>query len=373
MPSRFDSRTVLLAAVSGLFLTALSLAADKPPTIKPLPWDQAAAAKYLDYREAWWQGWPPAQRDNGTTCVSCHTVLPYALARPALRKSLGEEPSDTERMLFNNVQTRVELWSKVAPYYKDAQSGHGKAVQSRATESVLNAFILASYDARHGRMRAITRRAFDAAWALQLRDGPNQGAWNWQVFRLAPWESSESQYQGATFMALALGMEPDDYKDSRAISDHVRFLRSYLTYEYGHQPMLNQIVVLWASANLTDLLTPKQCDALIAQIRAKQQSDGGWSLSSLGSWRRSDHTPLPTTSDGYATGVVVLALERAASAGNQDVINKGLAWLVAHQDRDEGSWHTSSLNQNRDPKSDVGRFMSDAATGYAVLALENCR
>ncbi len=350
------------------------MAADTPGTLEPLPWNRAAAAKYLDYREAWWQSWPPAQRDHGTSCVSCHTVLPYALARPALRKSLGEkEPPDAERMLFNNVQTRVNLWNQEAPYYKDAQSGHGKAVQSRATESVVNALILSSYDARHGHLRPITRQAFDAAWALQLRDGPNQGAWNWQVFGLAPWESDTSQYQGATFMALALGMAPDDYKDSPAIADHLRFLRSYLTYEYQRQPLLNRIVVLWASARFPGLLTPKQRDSLIAEILTKQQPDGGWSLSSLGSWKRTDHTPLPTTSDGYATGVTVLALEQTGLTQNREAINKGLAWLVAHQDPDEGSWHTSSLNQQRDPKSDIGRFMSDAATGYAVLALENCR
>ena len=48
-------------------------------------WNAKAAAQYLDQRAEWWTTWPNAARDRGTYCMSCHTTLPYALARPALR------------------------------------------------------------------------------------------------------------------------------------------------------------------------------------------------------------------------------------------------------------------------------------------------
>jgi squalene-hopene/tetraprenyl-beta-curcumene cyclase len=49
-----------------------------------------------------------------------------------------------------------------------------------------------------------------------------------------------------------------------------------------------------------------------------------------------------------------------------------VAWLEQHQEQD-GDWRATSLNKQRDPQSDTGRFMSDAATGYAVLALEKAK
>jgi len=47
-------------------------------------------------------------------------------------------------------------------------------------------------------------------------------------------------------------------------------------------------------------------------------------------------------------------------------------WIERHQDSD-GSWRAESLNEKRNPQTHVGRFMTDAVTGYAVMALEESR
>jgi squalene-hopene/tetraprenyl-beta-curcumene cyclase len=82
-----------------------------------------------------------------------------------------------------------------------------------------------------------------------------------------------------------------------------------------------------------------------------------------------DDTPEETKSDGLATGLTVLALEQ--SGVGRAPAKRGLVWLAQNQSQDQGNWSAWSLNKKRDPATDIGRFMSDAATGFAVLALEN--
>ncbi|HIF08261.1 MAG TPA: squalene--hopene cyclase [Gemmatimonadetes bacterium] len=53
----------------------------------------------------------------------------------------------------------------------------------------------------------------------------------------------------------------------------------------------------------------------------------------------------------------------------QENLNRALTWLVQNQDPRSGLWPASSLNRERDPASDLGLLMADAATGFAVLAL----
>ncbi len=87
---------------------------------------------------------------------------------------------------------------------------------------------------------------------------------------------------------------------------------------------------------------------------------------------RGDHSPDPAESDGYATGLTVLVMEQAGVPRKDKALERGLAWLGAHQEKD-GAWDAVSLNKVRDPASDAGPFMRDAATGYAVMALEGAR
>ena len=49
----------------------------------------------------------------------------------------------------------------------------------------------------------------------------------------------------------------------------------------------------------------------------------------------------------------------------------GIAWLAANQNKTEGFWLAYSLNKNEEHHltPNTARFMNDAATAYAVLAL----
>jgi len=166
-------------------------------------------------------------------------------------------------------------------------------------------------------------------------------------------------------------MAPDHYRDDPKIAASLALLRGYLRSHLARQPLLNKVVLLQASTGLPDLMTPAEQRQVIAQLVKLQRPDGGWSLSDLGGWVRNDMTEIDPRPDGYATGLVVLTLESLPpEARPRPAIAKGLAWIRSAQDPETGQWHAWSLNKQRDPKSDIGLFMSDAATGYAVLALE---
>jgi squalene-hopene/tetraprenyl-beta-curcumene cyclase len=346
-------------------------------------WNPKAAASYLDQREAWWMQWKGAARDHQTFCVSCHTAVPYALARPALHKVLSEEaPSVNERRLLENVTKRVRLWKEVGPFYTDEDYGVHKAAESRGTEAVLNTLILASYDAQSGQLSDDTRAAFNNMWVLQQTTGEKRGAWPWLRFHLEPWEGLDSEYYGAALAAVAVGTAPGDYGSAPEIQNNLKLLREYLEHDYNQQSLVNRVYLLWASTKLPGLLDAEQQKAIVAEVLTKQRADGGWSLPTIARrwrgwgpralaqlWLRSDWTLYDGQSDGYATGLVTFVLQRSGLPRENVSLQHGLSWLLLNQSPTEGLWPAYSLNERRNPASEIGRFMSDAATAYAVLAL----
>ena len=383
-------RGITLVVITVLMVLSAREVASQNVPVEPSGWNREGAAKYLDERmDVWFAETKKLQTSKGeTACVSCHTVIPYALARPALRQAMHvKTPTPQEVRLIENVTRRVQTYDAHEPYYDFADA---KKVESRGTEAVLNALILASADAEQHRREPSepTRRAFGRLWETQRPDG----VWDWLDFGLEPFESADATYYGASLAALAIGTAPAFAAGQAAdATAHIEKLRGYLTERYAAQSLFNRVWLLLAATRWKDLLTKTQRDALIGEVQRAQRDDGGWSLRALGGWRWSkaawrSHPPgtvdaaFLAKSDGFATGLIVYTLRQAGLPGDDPVERRGVHWLKANQqgvqvgERTHPAWRSHSLNYDREHGGSKGEpwrrlFMSDAATAFAVLAL----
>lgn len=329
-------------------------------------WNAEAAAHYLDERAATWKSHHDTQRSHGTACISCHTGLPYLLARPELRRVLGEGTwPGPESALVADVEKRSRLWSEVEPWYSHTPD---KVQESRGTESVLNALVLALRDRDRGAMSPLAEQALEHMWNEQRKDGPERGGWRWLDFGLGPWETTQSEVWGAGLAALAV--RASGGSTNAGADAPVALLEGYLRHKASEPLNLHShLGILWASTFWKGLLPPEEQARIAAEVARVQRSDGGFSLERLGSWERHDASPAHPESDGYATGLATYVLLRHADPTLRPVVDRGLAWLRTHQDP-EGFWPAFSANLSRDKSSEFVRlFMRDAASGYAVLAL----
>ena len=236
---------------------------------------------------------------------------------------------------------------------------------------LLNALILADEDARQGHLNPATLAAFDDMWAMQQTSGAEAGSWPWIRFDNEPWEAFDSAYYGATLAALAVGSAPQDYHMRPSIQQNIGLLRDYLARTWPDQTLLNRIDLLWAAQRLPGLIEPATTQHIWGEIWALQRPDGGWSLHSLiPRWSRRDGTAASERSDGYATGFIALVLQQSGVSASDARLERALSWLQKHQSIWTGGWSADSPNQHRGLMGQARHFMDDAATAFAVLALD---
>ena len=348
-------RVLAFSAIALLFIPSLRAG-----------WNPRLAAQFMDARQQAWVTWPRAN-ESGVACVSCHTGMPYLLARPALRQALGEKtPTLYEDVLLSGLRATVMRTDA-----KDLFKGLKGLIadQVYGAQAVLSALLLANDDARQGRLSPEAEKALERMWSVQVRSGDAKGSWLWSDFDLDPWETKDATFYGAALGALATGVAPAGYQVRPELRENIADLTAYLRREQQTQPLHNRLFLLWASTKLRDLLPDAERQAILDEVRKKQEDDGGWTLASLGAWKQRPEAPPARGSNSYATAVVAFTLEQAGGRNSNTVLARGLAWLKTRQDPQIGSWAAESMNHHHEPGSMPALFMSDAATGFATMAL----
>jgi squalene-hopene/tetraprenyl-beta-curcumene cyclase len=332
---------LLLATVFTLAVTALARSGEN--------WDPALAARYLDARQEAWFEWPRAASPDGP-CISCHTGMPYLLARPALRKRLHESaPTMYERGLLHRL---------------DSHAGTEPAGALQSTETIFAAMFVTDKEKQ--------RQAFDQLWALQKTDGALKGGWQWFAADLDPWETPLQVRYGAALGALAIGSAPASIRETPDAQARIRSLVAYLNDDLPSRPLHARLAMLWASTKLPQVMDERARRATIDEILGKQQADGGWTLESLGPW--TDHPAAPPSltpgaSHPYATALTAYVLKLSAEKRARTATDRALDWLRKHQDRQTGAWPAVSMNKKYPAGSMEEKFLQDSATAFAVLAL----
>jgi squalene-hopene/tetraprenyl-beta-curcumene cyclase len=315
---------------------AVELAPNTPEEPLRERYSPQAAARFLDSVALNWQ--------REQKCFACHTDYAYLLARPTVAWDVP-----AHRLIRSAAERAAE------------HDGSQAEEPMRSTESVLLAAALAINDAQtSGTLHPLTRRALDRMWTLERDDG----AWPWPI--QCKWPPSEiDECFGVTTAALAVGMAPEEYRQTPQAKEGLEKIRKFLgrnppatTYQRG--------MLLWVSRYVDGIMNQPQKDAAVKELLSLQRPDGGWAFASLGNWQRSDGKPQDRqTSDGCGTGFAIYVLRMAGVPAQHPQIQKGIDWLKTHQ-RASGRWYTRSA------KKDSKHYVTNEGTAFALMALAEC-
>ena len=214
-----------------------------------------------------WFAWKPAASPDGP-CVSCHTGMTYLLARPALRRALGE----TQPTMFETGAARS------APRQRRCETG-------RRPSGCRNGFrrsLPGAAGCRKGRRLRDSPSVRSVVGTAARRRG-DKG----RLAVVSSQPGSVTSIPARTFSALrsrrfAIGTMPDGYAQTPEYAS--TFRRSSRSFETGadvQRPLHDRLARLWASSKLRSVLPDQSRKALIEETFGKQQADGGWSIESL--------------------------------------------------------------------------------------------
>jgi squalene-hopene/tetraprenyl-beta-curcumene cyclase len=294
-------------------------------------------------------------------CGTCHSNIAYMIGRTALGPHTPA--ADEVRSFFAGRAARWdEMGNTLIRGDVETNKGWGLVTWFHHEVIVTAAMLVMDDAGTTGRLAPITRQVLDRMWTLQRQDG----GWYWLMDISHPFETSE--YYGSALAAVAVAMAPDGYAKTPAAQGGLKKLRKYLNDKSDMAFLHERIYVLWAASHIPDLITSEERDAIIERLLALQKPDGGWSLPSLGNWKREDGTyndRAGAPSDGYGTGLATYVLRQTGMAVNDPAIARAVNWLKTNQ-RTSGRWFTRSINK------DTYHFITHTGTVYAAMALNAC-
>jgi ankyrin repeat protein len=306
------------------------------PTSSPASSPRAAIERAL----------PPLQQSDvtffkKTGCVSCHQNTLTAMAVSLARSRGIRVDEETAHDQVEAIGHFVSSWSD------RFRQGIGIPGEVDTMSAILLGLSAEGYAADAGTDAMATLIA-----RLQMPDG------HWIIFaHRPPLESNDIQVTAQAMRVLKV------YAPARERREFDAAIRRAAVWLQRAQPAVNearafQLLGLgWSQA-------PKAAIQKAARaLMAEQRADGGWAQ-------------LPTlTSDAYATGQALIALEQSGALTASDpVYRRGVEFLRRTQLAD-GSWYVKSRAIAIQPYFDSGfphghdQFISAAATGWAVMAL----
>ena len=216
-------------------------------------------------------------------------------------------------------------------------------------------------------MSAHSQKAFDQLWALQSSEGPSKGGWRWYAANLDPWENAESGRYGASLAAVALTQTPAEYRETAKVREQAAALNAYLMDSIDSRRLHDRLALLLARSFIPDSLRQSITADALAQAAGRRRMDDRIARTVDGSPRCA--ALRHAGSNAYATAFTAVALLRGGVPASDPKLAKALTWLQSHQDPATGAWAAMSMNKRYPEGSMESRFMQDAATAFASLAL----